>query len=72
MISRARYTEGFDMTRERAELIRSMRHDGYTWRMVAYEAHCQYGGKWSPESSQPAGRELCQRAAGILGDGEWV
>lgn len=67
-----RHTEGFDMTRERAELVRSMRLDGYTWRMVAYEMHCICSGTWEPATSQPAGRELCMRAADLLGGGEWV
>jgi len=62
-----------NMTRDQAEFIRKLRvEDGYSWRAVARRCHDNYRfkdwPKWKPESSQPMGMALCERAAEIFGE----
>jgi hypothetical protein len=64
-------SEGAEMTEEEARLIKQWRvYDLCSWRMVAQNAY-RYGidnSDWEPPDNQIVGRELCDKAAKILGE----
>jgi hypothetical protein len=63
-----RWEDGFEaMTLEQARWVREMRvEQGRTWSWIAEECAEAWGGDW--ESIQYAGREICLRAATLLGE----
>ena len=63
-----RWDNGFAaMTHDHALFVRSLRVDsGLTWRGFAEECAEAWSGDW--DSNQWAGKEICERAAGILGE----
>jgi hypothetical protein len=63
-----RWAEGFDsMTVDQARFVRRLRVElGHTWRGVAEECAAEWDGDWG--FMQPAGREICERAAEVLGE----
>jgi len=50
------------MTKEKAEYVKSLRVDGYTWRAIAAECYEKWGGDWFPHSNQLMGMALCEEA----------
>ncbi len=63
-----RADDGFDdLTDKQALWVRDLRVSrGLTWRMVAEETALAWNGDW--ESEQFIGREICERAAVMLGE----
>jgi hypothetical protein len=64
-------SEGARMTKDEAKLIKKWRiEEKYSWRMVAQNAY--HAGidnsDWEPPDNQIVGRELCDKAAKILGE----
>jgi len=59
----------FEMTNERARMIRALRADvGCTWRRIAEICYYIFEADWTPTYNQIAGMELCDLAATQLGE----
>jgi hypothetical protein len=70
MSTMSRDADGFaGMTRQHALFVRDLRvNKGYTWRMVADTCRDAWTGEWDWAADQTVGREICERAAAILGE----
>ncbi len=62
------WEDAFDaMVMEQALWVRHMRvNEGRTWRWIAEECAASWAGDW--ECDQDVGRQICARAATILGE----
>lgn len=56
------------ITKDRAEFVRKLRIEGYTWRAIARDCHLKFNGSWSPISNQLAGMALCEISAPFFGE----